>query len=61
MAFVIGAIVVVLAVVAWFVFARGAGPDMAVPESIDADVDINLPEAPKMPEMPANPVPAPAE
>ena len=39
MAFIVGAIVVVLAVVAYFVFARGGAP-----ETKDVNVDVNLPE-----------------
>lgn len=46
-AFIVGAIVVVLAIVAYFVFARGAG----APETKDVNVDVNLPEvsAPAVP------------
>lgn len=54
MAFLIGAIVVVVAVIAWFVFAGGSVP--TAPEN-DVDVKIDLPEAPKLPEPPANPLP----
>lgn len=39
LAFIVGGIVVVLAVVAWFVFARGGAP-----ETKDVNVDISLPE-----------------
>jgi len=47
LAFIVGGIVVVLAIVAWFVFARGG----MAPESKDIDVDVNLPEvsAPAVP------------
>ena len=47
LAFIIGGIVVVLAVVAWFVFARGG----VAPASKDINVDVNLPEvsAPAVP------------
>ncbi len=50
MAFIIGAVVVVLAIVAYFVFVRGGAP-----ETKDIDVDVNLPEvsAPQVPS-PAN-------
>lgn len=46
LAFIVGAIVVVLAVVAWFVFVRGGAP-----EAKKVDVDVNLPEvsAPAVP------------
>ena len=46
LAFIVGAVVVVLAVVAWFVFARGGAP-----ETKEVDVDVNLPEvsAPAVP------------
>ena len=47
LAFIVGAIVVVLAVVAYFVFARGG----LQPEANSVDVDVNLPsvEAPAVP------------
>lgn len=47
MAFIIGAVVVVLAIVAYFVFVRGG----AGPETKNVDVDVNLPEvsAPAVP------------
>lgn len=46
LAFIVGGIVVVLAVVAYFVFARGGAT-----ESKDINVDVNLPEvsAPAVP------------
>lgn len=40
LAFIVGGIVVVLALVAYFVFARGG----MAPETKDIDVDINVPE-----------------
>lgn len=45
-AFIVGGIVVVLAIVAYFVFARGGAP-----ETKDVNVDVNLPEvsAPSVP------------
>ena len=58
LAFIIGGLVVVLAIVAWFVFMRGA------PETRDINVDVNLPEvsAPAVPSMepPTMPLPEPA-
>jgi hypothetical protein len=47
LAFIVGAIVVVLAVIAYFVFVRGGG----APETKDVNVDVNLPEvsAPAVP------------
>ncbi|MBU1539801.1 MAG: hypothetical protein KKC29_07585 [Alphaproteobacteria bacterium] len=47
LAFIIGGIVVVLAIVAYFVFVRGG----AAPEGKDIDVDISVPEvsAPAVP------------
>ncbi|KQY96650.1 hypothetical protein [Brevundimonas sp. Root1423] len=46
LAFIVGAIVVVLAIVAYFVFARGGAPDTK-----EVNVDVNLPEvsAPAVP------------
>ena len=47
LAFIVGAVVVVLAVVAWFVFARGG----AAPETKQVDVNVDVPEisAPAVP------------
>lgn len=67
LAFIVGGIVVVLAVVAWFVFARSG----AAPEGRDINVDVNLPrpqlpDAPRLPSVPQvqpptlPPEPAPA-
>lgn len=49
-AFIVGAVVVVLAIVAYFVFVRGGAT-----ETKEIDVDVNLPEvsAPQVPS-PAN-------
>jgi hypothetical protein len=46
LAFIVGAVVVVLAIVAYFVFARGGAP-----ETKQIDVDVSLPEvsAPAVP------------
>ncbi len=47
LAFIIGAVVVVVAVIAYFVFVRGAG----TPEAKKVDIDVSLPEvsAPQIP------------
>lgn len=47
LAFIVGGLVVVLAIVAYFVFVRG----VAAPEAQDVNVDVNLPsvEAPAAP------------
>jgi hypothetical protein len=47
LAFIVGAVVVVLAIVAWFVFARGGVGG----ETKQVDIDVNLPEfsAPAVP------------
>lgn len=46
MAFIIGGLVVVVAIIAWFVFARGGAP-----ETKNVDVNVDLPEvsAPAVP------------
>jgi hypothetical protein len=51
LAFIVGGIVVVLAIVAYFVFARGG----VAPETKDVNVDVDLPEvsAPALPDAPA--------
>jgi hypothetical protein len=47
LAFIVGGLVVVLAIVAWFVFARGG----LAPATKEVNVDVNLPEvsAPAVP------------
>lgn len=49
LAFVVGGLLVVVAVIAWFVFARGG-----MEQTKKVDVDVNLPkvEAPKLPDAP---------
>ena len=49
LAFIVGAVVVVLAVIAYFVFVRGAAP-----ETKQVNVDVDLPEV----SAPAVPAPA---
>ena len=51
LAFIVGGIVVVLAIVAWFVFAGGA----LTPETRDVHVDVNLPDLPDAPTLPEVP------
>ena len=46
LAFIVGAIVVVLAVVAWFVFTRGGAPET---KQIDVNVDVPEISAPAVP------------
>lgn len=46
LAFIVGGLVVVIAVIAWFVFAGGGA--MEAPTK-DVNVDVNLPEAPAAP------------
>ena len=48
-AFIVGGLLVVVAVIAWFVFARGG-----LDQTKKVDVDVNLPkvEAPKLPAAP---------
>ncbi|NBB52988.1 hypothetical protein GVN24_32425 [Rhizobium sp. CRIBSB] len=52
LAFIIGAVVVVLAIVAWFVFSGGVEP-----QTRQIDVDVTLPEVapPRLPAPPAGP------
>lgn len=61
LAFIVGGIVVVLAIVAWFVFAGGGA---MTPDTRDVSVDVNLPqmEAPRMPQVepPTLPQPGPS-
>ncbi len=46
LAFIVGAVVVVLAIVAYFVFARGGS---SVPEQVDVNVDVPEVSAPAVP------------
>jgi len=46
LAFIVGAVVVVLAIVAYFVFARGGAPET---RQIDVDVDVPEISAPAVP------------
>ncbi|QTC92692.1 hypothetical protein [Brevundimonas goettingensis] len=51
LAFIVGGLLVVVAVIAWFVFAGGG----LNPAKKEIDVDVNLPkvEAPKLPDAPS--------
>ena len=51
MAFIVGGLLVVVAIIAYFVFVRGG----MEPAKKDIDVDVNLPkiEAPRLPDAPA--------
>ncbi|RSB45288.1 MULTISPECIES: hypothetical protein [Brevundimonas] len=53
LAFIVGALVVVVAVLAWFLLGRG-GPMR--PETPNLNVDINVP-APRLPDVPDRPAP----
>ena len=55
LAFIVGGLIVVVAIIAWVMYSGGA----VVPDGNDVDVDIDLPEAPSLPEPPANPIPDP--
>jgi len=58
LAFVVGGLLVLVAVVGWVVLT-GQGPQIRPPET-SVDVDVKLPDAPKMPEAPdPQPLPAP--
>ena len=46
LAFIVGAVVVVLALVAWFVFARGGAP---ATKKVDVNVDLPEVSAPAVP------------
>jgi hypothetical protein len=51
LAFIVGGVVVVLAIVAWFVFAGGG----LSPEAKDVNVDVNLPDLPDARTLPETP------
>jgi len=53
LAFVVGGLVVLVAIIAWFVFGSGRVPE---PERPNLDVDITLP-TPRLPEVPDRPAP----
>ncbi len=51
MAFIVGGLLVVVAVIAFFVWTGGSNPvDKAADTNVD--IDVNLPDAPKMPDLP---------
>ena len=54
MAFIIGGLLVVVAIIAFVVWNGGANPvDKAADTNVDVDVNLpSLPEAPKMPDLP---------
>lgn len=51
MALVVGVLVVVVAVIAFLVWNGGSSPVDRVADT-NVDVDVNLPDAPKMPDLP---------
>ena len=51
LAFIVGGVVVVLAIVAWFVFAGGA----LTPGTKDVNLDVNLPDLPDARTLPETP------
>lgn len=53
LAFLVGGLLVAVAVIAWLVFAGGRAP---VPETPDLNVDITVP-TPRLPEVPDRPAP----
>lgn len=56
LAFIVGGLLVVVAVMAWFLFSGGAMTP--TPQDRDVDINVELPELPQV-EPPANPLPAP--
>ena len=61
LAFVLGGLVVVVAVIAWFVFAGGRTPAPSTPE-LNVDIDVPTPRLPDVPDRPAPPeLPRPTE
>jgi hypothetical protein len=53
LAFIVGGLVVLVAIIAWFVFGSGRVPE---PERPNLDVDITVP-TPRLPEVPDRPAP----
>lgn len=51
MALIVGALVVVVAVIAFMVWSGGSNPVDKVADT-NVDVDVNLPDPPKMPDLP---------
>lgn len=55
LAFLVGGLIVAVAVIGYFVWAGGA-PRPSVPANVDVDVDLpkppSIPEAPKLPDAP---------
>jgi hypothetical protein len=60
LAFLIGGLIVAVAVIAYFVYAGGGPATPSMPESVN--VDVNLPKAPPIPDapkLPDAPIPTP--
>ena len=53
LAFLVGGLIVVVAIIAWFMYSGGQAPTKAV----NVDVDVPTVEAPKLPDAPAIPKP----
>ena len=59
LAFLIGGLIVAVAVIGYFVYAGGAARP-TVPESVDIDVDLpKAPPIPEAPKLPDQPIPTP--
>lgn len=59
LAFLIGGLIVAVAIIGYVVYARG-GLTAAAPESVN--IDVNLPKAPSIPDapsLPSQPIPTP--
>ncbi len=65
-AFIVGGLLVLVAIIAVVMFMRGSPVDTPAETNLDVDIDVpapqmpDLPDAPKMPDMPEIPAPAPA-
>ena len=60
LAFVIGGLVVLVAVIAAVLYFRGAPASIPEPRDINVDIDVpSLPEAPRLPDAPSVPSPGP--
>ncbi|MCC7266537.1 MAG: hypothetical protein IT546_04255 [Caulobacteraceae bacterium] len=55
LAFLVGGLIVIVAVIGYFMYTGGQSPKPSVPETVNVDIS-----APKTPELPNAPAPAPS-
>lgn len=60
LAFLVGGLLVAVAVIAYFLYAGGGAPKPSIPESVNVDINVPRPPAvPDAPKLPDAPIPIP--